>query len=390
MNEYTENGRNGVSVGIVEKKLFTFAGAPDELVLDSGRKFGPISVAYETYGTLNDDKSNAVLVLHALSGDSHAAGCYSPGDDRPGWWDIMVGPGKGIDTNSYFVICANILGSCMGTTGPGSVNPAGGGSYSLEFPMVTIGDMVKTQKALIDHLGIEMLLAVVGGSIGGMQALEWALRYPDSVFSAIPIASTSRHSALAIAFNEVARQSIMADPNWNGGNYYGGERPNLGLAVARMIGHITYLSDESMRKKFGRRLLDKQDLFFNFDAGFQVESYLHYQGRKFVERFDANSFLYITKAADYFDLKSRHGQGSLAAAFSKTGARFLVLSFTCDWLYPTYQSREMVKAMKKNALDVSFCEIESPWGHDAFLLPNEGLSSVIHAFIDRMAGERGM
>jgi homoserine O-acetyltransferase len=275
----------------------------------------------------------------------------------------------------------------MGSTGPSSVNPESGTPYGFDFPVVTVGDMVKAQKALINHLGITRILTVIGGSIGGMQVLEWAVRYPEMVVSAIPLATTTRHSALAIAFNEVARQAIMADPNWNNGNYYDGPRPNLGLALARMVGHVTYLSDEAMRRKFGRRLQDKDDFSFNFDADFQVESYLRHQGQKFIDRFDANSFLYITKAADYFDLRRQHGNGSEVEAFSKALARFLVISFTSDWLYPTYQSKAMVKSMKKNGLDVSFCEIEAEWGHDAFLLENERLSSLIKGFIDRNYAE---
>ncbi|MCD6555108.1 MAG: homoserine O-acetyltransferase [Anaerolineae bacterium] len=387
MSEYIEHDKNGVSVGLVEKKFFTFAEPPDELVLESGSKLGPITIAYETYGTLDADKSNVVLILHALSGDSHVAGYYSVDDPKPGWWDIMVGPGKGIDTNKYFVVCSNILGSCMGSTGPSSINPKTNKQYGLDFPVVTIGDMVVAQKALMDHLGIKKILSVVGGSIGGMQVLEWCVRYPEMVVSAIPLATTTRHSALAIAFNEVARQAIIADPNWNNGDYYSGPKPNLGLAVARMIGHITYLSDESMRLKFGRRLQDKSDFSFNFDADFQVESYLRYQGTKFVERFDANSFLYITKAADYFDLENQHGSGSTVKAFSKARAKFLVVSFTSDWLYPTYQSKAMVQAMKKVGLDVSFCEIEAEWGHDAFLLPNERLSTLVKGFLERVYSE---
>jgi homoserine O-acetyltransferase len=387
MSEYIEHDKNGVSVGLVEKKLYTFAEPPDEMVLENGAKLGPITLAYETYGTLNSDKTNAILILHALSGDSHVAGYYSKDDQKPGWWDIMVGPGKGIDTDKYFVICSNILGSCMGSTGPCTINPKTVEAYGLDFPLVTLGDMVRAQKALIDHLGINRILSVVGGSIGGMQVLEWCVMYPEVVVSAIPLASTTRHSALAIAFNEVARQAIMADPNWNNGDYYTGPRPDLGLAVARMIGHITYLSDESMRLKFGRRLQNRNDFSFNFDADFQVESYLRYQGTKFVDRFDANSFLYITKAADYYDLEKQHGDGSAVKAFFKSKAIFLVVSFTSDWLYPTYQSKAMVKAMKKNGLDVSFCEIEAEWGHDAFLLPNERLNSLIRGFLERVSKE---
>jgi len=387
MSEYIEHDIGGVSVGMVEKKYFTFAEPPDPMILESSAYLGPITIAYETMGTLNKEKSNVILILHALSGDSHVAGYYSEADTKPGWWDIMVGPGKGIDTEKYFVICSNIIGSCMGSTGPSSINPASGNPYGFNFPVVTIGDMVKAQKALLDHLGINKILSVIGGSIGGMQVLEWVVRYPDMVVSAIPLATTTRHSALAIAFNEVARQAIMADPNWNKGKYYGSSKPNLGLALARMVGHVTYLSDEAMRRKFGRRLQNKSDFSFNFDADFQVESYLRYQGQKFVERFDANSFLYITKAADYFDLRRQHGNGSEAEAFAKAQARFLVISFTSDWLYPTYQSRAMVKAMKKNSLDVSFCEIEAEWGHDAFLLPNQRLSALISGFLGRNFAE---
>jgi homoserine O-acetyltransferase len=275
----------------------------------------------------------------------------------------------------------------MGSTGPSSIDPKTDKPYGLDFPFVTIGDMVQAQKKLIDHLGITKILSLIGGSIGGMQVLEWCARYPEMALSAIPLATTARHSALAIAFNEVARQAIMADPHWIGGNYYAGEKPDLGLAVARMIGHITYLSDESMRLKFGRRLQEKKDFSFNFDADFQVESYLRYQGTKFVERFDANSFLYITKASDYFALDDQHGSGSLVEAFSKAGGKFLVVSFTSDWLYPTYQSKALVQAMKKNGLDVSFCEIEAEWGHDAFLLPNERLAAMVKGFLDRVYSE---
>ncbi len=387
MSEYIEHDQSGISVGIVEKQVYTFADPPHEMILECGEKLGPISIAYETYGNLNQDKSNVILVCHALSGDSHVAGYFSKDDPKPGWWDIMVGPEKGIDTDKYFVICSNILGSCMGSTGPCSYNPNTVEPYGHDFPVVTIGDMVRAQKALLDHLGINKILAVIGGSIGGMQVLEWCVRYPDMVVAAIPLATTTRHSALAIAFNEVARQAIMADPNWNNGNYYAGPKPNLGLAVARMIGHITYLSDESMRIKFGRRLQDKSDFSFNFDADFQVESYLRHQGAKFVDRFDANSFLFITKASDYYDLEKQHGSGSAVKAFAKAKARFLIVSFTSDWLYPTYQSKAMVQAMKKNGLDVSFCEIEAEWGHDAFLLPSERLFTLVKSFLESVYKE---
>lgn len=387
MSEYIEHDKDHISVGLVERKYFTFANPHNEMILENGSKLGPVTIAYETYGTLTPRKDNVILILHALSGDSHAAGYYTEKDSKPGWWDIMVGPGKGIDTNKYFVICSNMLGSCMGSTGPSSTNPETNRPYGIDFPFVTIGDMVSTQKMLMDHLGIQQILSIIGGSIGGMQVLEWCVRYPEMIISAIPLATTTRHSALAIAFNEVARQAIMADPKWNNGNYYSGGKPELGLAIARMVGHITYLSDESMRLKFGRRLQNKKDFSFNFDVDFQVESYLRHQGTKFVERFDANSFLYITKASDYYDLEKQHGNDSTVKAFSKTNVKFLVVSFTSDWLYPTYQSKAMVKAMKKNGLDVSFCEIEAQWGHDAFLLPNERLTSLMKGFLERVYDE---
>jgi len=275
----------------------------------------------------------------------------------------------------------------MGSSGPYSINPNTKKPYGLDFPLVTIGDMVKAQKMLMEHLGIKRILSVIGGSIGGMQVLEWCLRYPEMIVSAVPLATTIKHSALAIAFNEVARQAIMADPNWNNGDYYSRAKPDIGLAVARMIGHITYLSDDAMREKFGRQLQKKSDFSFKFDADFQVESYLRYQGTKFVDRFDSNSFLYITKASDYFDLEKQHNSGSAVKAFSKASAKFLVVSFTSDWLYPTYQSRAMVKSMKKSGLDVSFCEIEAKWGHDAFLLPNERLTALIKGFLERVYNE---
>jgi homoserine O-acetyltransferase len=387
VSEYIEHDKNNITVGLVEKKFFTFAEQPNEMILESGARLGPVTIAYETCGELNQNKNNAILICHALSGDSHVAGYYKEDDQQPGWWDIMVGPGKGIDTDKYFVICSNILGSCKGSTGPCTYNPKTVEPFGIDFPVVTIGDMVKAQKVLLDHLGIKKILSIVGGSIGGMQVLEWCVRYPEMVVSAIPLATTTRHSALAIAFNEVARQAIMVDPNWNNGNYYSGPEPDLGLAVARMIGHITYLSDESMRLKFGRQLQDKSDISYNFDADFQVESYLRYQGAKFVQRFDANSFLYITKASDYYDLEKLHGNGSAVNAFSKARAKFLVVSFTSDWLYPTYQSRAMVQAMKKNGLDVSFCEIEAEWGHDAFLLPSDRLTALMKGFLERVYRE---
>lgn len=369
---------------LVERKYFTFAAPPDEMVLDCGARLGPITLAYETLGELNRERTNAILILHAFSGDSHVAGYLHEDDERPGWWDNMVGPGKPVDTNRYFVICSNILGSCAGSTGPSSINPATGKPYGLSFPMVTIKDMVHAQKHLIDHLGITKLMSLIGGSVGGMQVLRWCADYPEMVASAIPLATTARHSAQAIAFNEVARQAIMADPEWNNGDYYDGAGPTHGLAVARMIGHVTYLSDESMREKFGRRL-HRSALSFDFTGDFQVESYLHHQGKKFVNRFDANSLLYITKAADYFDLE--RGGGNLLVNEALADVPFLVVSFTSDWLYPTYQSRDIVSALKKNGSDVSFCEIEAQWGHDAFLMPNKRLDGLISGFLDRVYHE---
>jgi len=372
------------SVGIVEKQFFTFAEPPNEITLESGARFGPVTVAYETYGELNKTKDNALLIAHAFSGDAHVAGYHN--DDtsqaKPGWWDFMIGPGKGIDTDRFFVICSNILGSCMGTTGPGSIDPKSGKPYGLEFPMVTIGDMVDCQKKLIDHLQIKRLVAVIGGSVGGMQALEWCVRYPSMIRSAIPIATTMRHSALAIAFNEVARQAIMADPSWNKGDYYQSKGPDMGLAVARMVGHVTYLSDAAMRRKFGRRLQDKHDFSFNFGGDFQVESYLRYQGSKFVQRFDANSLLYITKASDYFDLVDRSATAESIQDLSVSRSKFLVISYTSDWLYPTYQAKELVQALKRYGQDVSFCEIEADCGHDAFLIPDTRLTKMIRGFLD--------
>ncbi len=362
-------------------QFFTFAEPPSRMTLECGVPFGSITLAYETYGSLAPDKDNAILVLHAFSGDSHVASHNGSGIEGSvsGWWEFMVGPGKGIDTSKYFIICINVLGGCMGSTGPCAQNPETGKPYGLNFPVVTIGDMVKAQKALIDHLGISRLFSVIGGSMGGMQALQWCASYPDMVTSAIPLATTMRHSALAIAFNEVARQAIMADPKWNKGDYYGQDCPELGLAVARMIGHITYLSDEAMRQKFGRRLQDRSDFSFNFDIDFQVESYLRYQSEKFVKRFDANAFLYITKAADYFDFLEENGRA--VNKLSSADIRFLVVSFSSDWLYPTYQSRDLVRLLKKNGQDVSFCEIKADCGHDAFLIDNERLTGLISGFL---------
>jgi homoserine O-acetyltransferase len=351
----------------------------ESLALDSGAALAPVEVAYETYGTLNAAKSNAIMVLHAFSGDAHAAG-ISPETGKPGWWDNMIGPGKAFDTNRYFVICSNVLGGCRGTTGPGSINPATGCPYAMAFPVITIGDMVRLQKMLVDRLEIPRLLSVSGGSMGGMQALEWAVAYPERVVSAIPIACTTRHSAQQIAFNEVGRQAIMSDLAWNLGNYYAGDPPGRGLAVARMVGHITYMSDDSMREKFGRRLRGKQNFTYAFDdVDFEVESYLRYRGSQFVNRFDANSYLYITKAMDYFDLTDGHG--SLAAAFEPSQARYLVISFSSDWLYPSYQSQEIVRALRSRNCDVAYVELESNYGHDSFLVDVAEQTDLVRGFL---------
>jgi homoserine O-acetyltransferase/O-succinyltransferase len=359
---------------IVDSNVVRF----DCIPLDSGATLAPVDVAYEAYGELNARKNNAILVLHAFSGDAHAAGISREGG-KPGWWDNMIGPGKGFDTNKYFVICSNVLGGCRGTTGPASINPATGCPYAMSFPVITIGDIVRLQKMLVDWFGIERLLAVTGGSMGGMQALEWAVSYPNRVVSVLPIATTTRHSAQQIAFNEVGRQAIMADPDWNEGNYYGRKPPARGLAVARMVGHITYMSDDSMREKFGRRLRGKDNFGFDFDVDFEVESYLRYRGNEFVNRFDANSYLYITKAMDYFDLVN--GQGSLAAAFERAKARFLVISFSSDWLYPSYQSQEIVRALRSRNRDVAYVELESNYGHDAFLVDVAEQTDLIRGFL---------
>ena len=368
----------------VTKKTYLYEAVAKDQQLDSGLTLSPVTIAYETLGTLNKSKDNAILICHAFSGDSHVAGFYEndPKQENPGWWNFMVGPGKAIDTDKYFVICCNILGSCMGSTGPSSISPETGKPYGLEFPMVTIGDMVTTQKQVLDHLGVKRLHSVIGGSVGGMQVLEWCVRYPEMIKSAIPIATTMRHSALAIAFNEVARQAIMVDPHWNKGDYYQNPGPDLGLAVARMIGHVTYLSDEAMRRKFGRKRQDKEDFAFNFEANFQVESYLRYQGSKFAQRFDANSVLYITKAADYFDLADDINTQESLQDLQGSHSKFLVISYTSDWLYPTYQAKELVQALKRTGQDVSFCEIEADCGHDAFLIQDNRLTDLLGGFLD--------
>ncbi len=363
----------------VETQFMTVASPDRPLQLESGKTLGPITLAYETYGELNAARDNAILVCHALSGDAHAAGYHAEDERKPGWWDVMIGPGKGLDTEKYFVICSNVLGGCKGTTGPASDNPETGRPYGLAFPLITIPDMVNAQRLLLEGLGVERLLCVIGGSMGGMQALQWVASYPDIAKLAIPIATTSRLSPQAIAFNAVGRQAIMGDPEWRLGDYYGSGFPDNGLSLARMVGHITYLSDKAMHQKFGRRLRDKEVYGYDFVTDFEVESYLHYQGDSFVRRFDANSYLYLTKAMDYFDLS--HPYNSLKGAFARTRAKFLVISFTTDWLFPTYQSKEILTALRRNNLDVIFTEITTDHGHDAFLLESDQLSQLISNFL---------
>jgi homoserine O-acetyltransferase len=356
--------------------------------LDSGVEFGPFTIAYQTYGTLNRERSNAILLCHALSGDQFAAETH-PITGKPGWWELAVGPGLPFDTDRYFVICSNVLGGCMGTTGPKEVNPRTGKPYGLGFPVITVGDMVRAQKLLIEHLGIEQLFCVTGGSMGAMQALQWAAAYPQSVFASVPIAGSSRHTAQNIAFHEVGRQAIMADPDWCGGDYQvQGRNPSRGLAVARMAAHITYLSETALHRKFGRNLQDRAAVTYGFDADFQVESYLRYQGSSFVERFDANTYLYITRAMDYFDLAVEFG--SVPNAFQGTPVRFCLVSFTSDWLFPTSESRAIVHALNAVAANVSFVEIESDKGHDAFLLEEPEFFATLRGFLDGCAEHRGI
>jgi homoserine O-acetyltransferase len=373
------------SVGIVKTQYLTLAEPPREILLECGRSLGPITLAYETYGELSAAKDNAVLILHALSGSAHAAGYNQPGERQPGWWDIMIGPGKAFDTRKYFVICSNVIGGCKGSTGPSSINPQTGRPYGLTFPIVTIHDMVNTQAMLINHLGIKQLLCVVGGSMGGMQVLQWVVSYPDRVRLAIPIATTSKLSAQAIAFDEVGRQAIQSDPHWKEGDYYGKSIPRRGLAIARMIGHITYLSEQSMHQKFGRKLQDKTEYGYDLLADFQVESYLRYKGDHFVDRFDANSYLYISKAMDYFDLA--HPYGKLEQAFANVLAKFLVISFSSDWLFPSHQSKAIVSALRRVGAEAIYTEIQTDYGHDAFLLESVQLSSLISNFLSH--GRRG-
>jgi homoserine O-acetyltransferase len=378
-------GKN--SVGIVQTQTIRLVEPQQPLTLKCGKKLAPIDVAYETYGQLNEAADNAILICHALSGNAHVAGYNSAEEKKPGWWDVMVGPGKGIDTNQYFVICSNFLGGCSGTTGPCSINPATGKPYGLEFPIITIADMVKVQKLLLDKLGIKQLLAVIGGSIGGMQVLQWAIEYPEFVKAALPIATTTHLGAQSIAFDAVGRNAILADANFANGQYQDKEGPDKGLAIARMIGHITYLSEQGMRQKFGRELKDAKQYSYDFNSEFAVETYLEYQGQTFVERFDANSYLYITKAADYFDLQKEYG--SLQKAFENVNSRFLIVSFASDWLFTPEQSKAMVDALAANRKDVSYFNFESSYGHDAFLLESPALGAFLCCFLKATSGSVG-
>ncbi len=368
--------------------LVTF-GADRPLSMDAGVSLSPFSIAYQTYGTLNAQKSNAVLVCHALTGDQHVAN-PNPLTGKAGWWSSLVGPGKPVDTNRYFVVCSNVIGGCMGTTGPASTNPATGRAYGLDMPVVTIRDMVRAQAMLIDHLGIETLFCVVGGSMGGMQVLQWAASYPERVFAAMPVATAARHSSQNIAFHEVGRQAVMADPDWCKGRYLDeGKYPGKGLAVARMAAHITYLSDEALQRKFGRKLQGREAPTFSFDADFQIENYLRYQGLSFVDRFDANSYLYVTRACDYFDLAADYG-GQLANAFKRSRTRFCVVSFSTDWLYPTSASRAIVHALNAGGASVSFVEVQTDRGHDAFLIEDPEFNATAHGFLEGAAKLRGL
>ncbi len=364
------------SLGLTESKNFTYEG---EISLTSKKILKNINICYETYGQLNKNGDNAILICHALTADAHAAGYHSPNDKKPGWWDAMIGPGKAFDTNKYFVISSNVLGGCKGTTGPSSINPDTNMPFGLDFPVITIEDMVQVQKKLVDFLNVKKLI-VVGGSMGGMQAMEWTISYPDMVKSTIIIASTARLSAQAIAFNAVARNAIISDKYFNNGNYYNKDfAPDYGLAIARMVGHITYLCEEAMHSKFGRDFKDGPS--FDFGVDFQVESYLEYQGRIFVDRFDANSYLYITKAVDYYDPATKYG--SLDVAFKKTNSRFLIISFDSDWLFTPEQSKELVCALIKAGKEVSAIELSSPCGHDAFLIENENQTKIIKSFLKK-------
>jgi homoserine O-acetyltransferase len=376
MDEHQKN-----SVGIVETQIARVVSAEEPLKLQSGKSLGPIDVAYETYGKLDDKGENVILICHALSGNAHVAGYNSGEDTKPGWWDVMIGPGKAIDTNKYFVMCTNFLGGCSGTTGPSSINPKTSKPYGLDFPIITVADMVEVQRLLLDKLGIKQLLAIIGGSLGGMQVLQWTIKYSDFVKSGIVVAATARLNAQSIAFDAVGRSAILADSNFANGQYHSAEQgPDHGLGIARMIGHITYLSEESMRQKFGRELRKSEKYNYDFDSEFSVETYLDHQGQTFVERFDANSYLYITKAMDYFDLANEYG--TLGQAFENTSSRFLVMSITSDWLFTPGQSQEIVNTLVAGGKDVSYCNMKSHYGHDAFLLEQHTVGMLVGGFID--------
>lgn len=371
------------SAEIVQTQFVDLFEPPHLMQFANGETLGPVRVAYETYGTLNSDASNAIFICHALTGDAHAAGVHASTDRKPGWWDSFIGPGKGIDTNKYYVICANVLGGCQGTTGPGSINPVTGNRFCLTFPFLTVRDVVTVHSELVRHLGITRLLGVVGGSLGGMQVLEWAVRFPEKVRAAVVLASAPKLSAQGIAFNAVGRRAIYADPGFANGDYYESEGPRYGLALARMVAHITYLSEDSIELKFGRRLQDSNQFAFSMqkETEFQIESYLHYQGKRFVQRFDANSYLYLTRMMDYFDLSD--GFPSLDAALAQSRARFLVASYDTDWLFPTSQSRELVSALLHVRRHVSFVELRCPFGHDSFLIDIDPLASLVSPFLER-------
>jgi homoserine O-acetyltransferase/O-succinyltransferase len=394
---------NRGSVGVIETR---FVDLPDPLPLDSGAMLGPVRLAYETYGTLSLTRDNVILVCHALSADAHAAG-WSAEANAPsavdgmgaeergilprsglGWWDNMIGPGKAFDTDRYFVVCSNLIGSCRGSTGPSSINPATGCPYGLDFPVITVGDMVRAQRALLDALGIDKLLAVTGGSLGGMQALEWTIVYPEIVRTCIMTAGTARLDTRGVAWNAIARNAIMADPDWQGGHYYGtGRSPAAGIGIARMVGHVTYLSAQSMSEKFGSRLQDREDYSYSLtEADFQVESYLRHQAASFAARFDANSYLYISRALTYFDPARTHGEGSLERALADVQARFLLISFASDWLYPARDSQELERALRTLGKEVEYHNIDATYGHDSFLLEDAGQTPIMRAFLDRAYG----
>lgn len=372
------------SVGIVNKKYFEFADYENKLRLSCGKYLGPARIAYETYGKLNESRDNAVLVFHALSGDSHAAGFNSSQDRKPGWWDWLIGPGKPLDTEDFFIICTNVLGGCAGSTGPSSINDETGKPYGMDFPILSISDMLRPQKKLLEHLGIKKLFNIIGGSMGGMQALQWLVDFPESTESAVILASSSSHTAQQIAFNVVGRYAIMKDPGWSDGQYYGKKNPDIGLSLARMIGHITYISEKSMHSRFGRKSSNGSiDDEIRIEKEFDVESYLKYKGKSFIQRFDANSYLYITKAIDLFDLSE--DKKKLADVFSNIRSKILVVSFSSDWLYPKEQSIKIVKALKYNNIDTTYCDLEAEHGHDSFLIEDEKLKSVIKGFIKKVS-----